>query len=348
MTWLPLVVEGQPIRTVLLWSSHKSDSVTRVSAARSRSTLAAAARLYYVDGLSQQAAAAQLGMTRSNFSRVLSAAREAGVIEFHIHDDVDRELSLERRLADAFGLRRVRVARSSATGEARSPAGLAAEVLAESLAGAGVVAVSWGAPVRAVVEALPVTERSDLRVVQLVGGLTSFDAQASAHELVRELGRRLRAAYLYLNAPGVFDSAQALQSLRAEQSVSSTLELARHADVALVGIGNPAYGSSRALLRQLARDDEQLTRFWGARPVGDICGRYYDAHGDPLEIAGVSDRVLAIDVPALRRIPVSIGVAVGTGKADAVLGALRGRLINALVCDEPLAREGASRAAEER
>ena len=311
-----------------------------MSAARSRSTLVAAARLYYVDGLSQEAAAAELGMTRSNFSRVLNAAREAGIVEFRINDDADRELALERELADAFGLRRTRVARSAATEGALSPAaGLAARLLADSLDGASVVAVSWGTTVRAVVEALAAPERSDLRVVQLVGGLTSFDAQASAHDLVRELGRRLNAGYLYLNAPGVFDSAQALRSLCAEQSVRSTLELARQADVALVGIGNPEAGSSHALLRQLARTDDHLARFWSAGPAGDVCGRYYDADGNPLQIPGISDRVLAIDIPALRQIPISIGAAVGKAKCKAVLGALRGRLVNALVCDEPLARE---------
>jgi DNA-binding transcriptional regulator LsrR (DeoR family) len=311
-----------------------------VSTARSRATLAAAARLYYIDGLSQEAAAAELGMTRSNFSRVLTAAREAGIVEFRINDDDDRELELERELADAFGLRRTRVARASATDVALSPAArLAAGLLADSLDGASIVAVSWGTTVRAVVEALTAPERSDLRVVQLVGGLTSFDAQASAHDLVRELGRRLNAGYLYLNAPGVFDSAHALHSLCAEQSVRSTLELAQQADVALVGIGNPEAGSSHALLRQLARTDDHLARFWNAGPAGDVCGRYYDADGNPLQIAGISDRVLAIDIPALRRIPISIGAAVGKAKCKAVLGALRGRLVNALVCDEPLARE---------
>lgn len=311
-----------------------------MSNARSRSTLVAAARLYYVEGLSQEEAAARLGMTRSNLSRVLRAARETGVIEFRIHDEVDREASLERELVDAFQLRRTRVSRSEADGVGLAPAArLGAELLAESLDGARVIAVSWGTTVSAVVGALQARERPDLRVVQLVGGLTSFDTQASAHDLVRELGRRLNAGYHYLNAPGVFDSAHALRSLTAEESVRSTLELGRRADVALVGIGNPERGSSYALLRQLARDDEQLQRFSSARPVGDVCGRYFDGDGNPLEIDGISDRVLAIDIPALRRIPLSIGAAVGTAKAQAVLGALRGRIVNALVCDEALARQ---------
>lgn len=311
-----------------------------MSNVRSRRTLVAAARLYYVDGLSQQEAAARLGMTRSNFSRVLSAARQAGVIEFRIHDEVEREVEMEQELCKVFGLRRACVSHVEPGAAALiRTARLAARLISESLDGVRVVAVSWGTSVAAVVNAIEPRETSDVRVVQLVGGLTSFDAQASAHDLVRELGKRLNADYHYLHAPGVFDSADALRSLSGEQSVKSTLELARHADLALVGIGSPSNGSSHALLTQLRCDDEQLRRFWKTNPVGDVCGRYFDSAGRPVEVEGVSDRILAIDLPSLQRIPLTIGTAVGKTKADAVLGALRGNLVNALVCDQILARE---------
>ena len=311
-----------------------------MSTARSRTVLAAAARLYYVDGLSQAEAADRLGMTRSNLSRVLKAARDEGVIEFRVNDETDRDYACEEALVAAFGLRRACVV-STPPDRVSLPAVAhgAASLMEEALAGARVVAVSWGTTVRAVVEALAETTLPDLRVVQLVGGLTSFDAHVSAHDLVRELGRRLGASYLYLNAPGVFDSASALTSLCAEQSISSTLELARQADVALVGVGNPAHGSSHALLRQLVSGSDELARFWDAKPVGDVCGRYYDVSGRPLEIVGISDRVLAIDIHALREIPVTIGVATGKAKAVAVLGALRGRLVNTLICDQALGHE---------
>jgi DNA-binding transcriptional regulator LsrR (DeoR family) len=135
----------------------------------------------------------------------------------------------------------------------------------------------------------------------------------------------------------VFDSVKALAAMRAEQAVRSILDLARAAEVALVGIGNPASGSSATLLGLLADSDEQLARFWSACPVGDVCGRYYDISGNPLEVPGLTDRILAIEALDLRKIPVSIGVAVGVEKAEAVLGAIRGGFVNTLVCDRSLA-----------
>ena len=52
----------------------------------------------------------------------------------------------------------------------------------------------------------------------------------------------------------------------------------------------------------------------------------------------VADRILAIDLDDLRSIPNVVGVAYGRAKTPGVLGALRGRIVDSLVCDEVLAR----------
>ena len=51
----------------------------------------------------------------------------------------------------------------------------------------------------------------------------------------------------------------------------------------------------------------------------------------------VHDRVLAIELDQFRRIPTVIGVATGSEKAQGVLGAIRGELIDGLVVDAGLA-----------
>ena len=73
-----------------------------------------------------------------------------------------------------------------------------------------------------------------------------------------------------------------------------------------------------------------------AKPVGDVCARFFDEDGNPVRGA-VEDRVLAISLEDLRRIPTVVGLAAGVEKARGVLGALRGRYVDALICDAPLA-----------
>ena len=55
-------------------------------AARSQSLLLRAARLYYLEHRSQTEVAQLLDVSRSSVSRILSAAREQGLVEIRIHE----------------------------------------------------------------------------------------------------------------------------------------------------------------------------------------------------------------------------------------------------------------------
>ena len=70
--------------------------------------------------------------------------------------------------------------------------------------------------------------------------------------------------------------------------------------------------------------------------VGDICGSYIDINGH-LCHSTLNDKMIAISLEELKRIPTVIGVAAGEKKADVILGALRGRYIDVLITDEKAA-----------
>lgn len=310
-----------------------------MSVPRSRRLLADAARLYYLEGLSQDQVARQLCMTRSNVSRVLRAAKDSGIVEIRIRDFGDRNESLEDALVAAFDLRAAAVANADQEPGVDQPvARLGAEMFLDAVSGTAIAAVSWGTTVQAVVGALPQVRLPGMDVVQLVGGLVSFDSQATAHDVVRDLAERIGARYRYLNTPAVFDSAAVLQHLLGETSVRDALDAARRAEVALVGIGSPHSGSSAALLDLLNLSEAESSQLWAEQPVGDVCGRYFDIDGAPIQCSSVCERILAVPVDDLRAIPTRLGVAQGAEKGPAVRGALRGRFVNVLVCDEPLAR----------
>ena len=55
-------------------------------APRDTAVIVRAARLYYEQGRSQTEVAAELGLSRSNVSRILTQARDRGIVEISIHD----------------------------------------------------------------------------------------------------------------------------------------------------------------------------------------------------------------------------------------------------------------------
>lgn len=318
-------------------------------APRDPEMLLAAARLYYLQGQSQAQIAQTLGTSRSNVSRMLTDAQRVGLVEIRINDPAGRVRELEQELKQRFGLTEARVARSGvgAGGAERLGAkvGLqAARLLVDELKDGSRIALSWGTALQAMVYSVTDPgEHHDVSLVPLVGGLSAIRNEISGQELIRELAVRLGASYRFLHAPATFGSGEARDALLAEPSVTEALEAARHADLAFVGIGTPQQGSSSAILTSLDLNEEQKRAFWAAQPVGDIAARYYDAEGRPLS-GTVADRVLAVTLADLASIPNVVGVAYGRSKAAAVIGALRGGLIDSLVCDEALARRVLSEA----
>src|SRR5690349_18868428 len=307
---------------------------------RDPATLLAAARLYYVEGRSQADIAEQLRTSRSNVSRMLSEAQRQGIVEIRIHDPGGRVHALEEEIQGVFGLRDVRVALTAGPGSrADDLVGTqASRLLMDNLKDSMTVALSWGHALQAMVYATTTDlEHTGLNLVQLVGGLSAIRNEISGQELVRELAVRLGAGYRFLHAPATFETAVARDSLLAEPSIADALDTARSADLAVVGIGVPTHGSSAAIVDSLNLSAEEREAFWAARPVGDIAARYYGASGQPIHGA-VESRILGVTLEDLMAVPHVIGVAQGRAKVPGVLGALRGHLIDSLVCDEPLAR----------
>ncbi len=318
-------------------------------APRDPALLLRAAELYYVDNRSQAEVAASLGVSRSNVSRILAEAQRQGIVEIRLHDPSGRDRSLERQLVDRFGLVEARVASADgATGRrAESRVGvLAAQLALENLKDEMVVGLSWGRMLQTAVHAVAAERDRDVTVTQLLGGMSALGNETSGQELVRELAVRLGGSYRLLHAPAAMASVEACRALTSDPSISAALGLARRSDVALVGVGDPRMGSSAAVVEAMDLSEQDRAAFWAQEPVGDLAGRYLTVQGQPVR-GPVDDRVVAVTLEDLVRIPLLVGIVSGQAKTEAVLGVLRGRYLDALVCDAHLATSLLSRAGGE-
>ena len=120
--------------------------------------------MYFLDGRSQDDVARALGTSRSNVSRMLTAARAQGIVEIRVHDQTARAGELEQALREHSGWR---TSGSPPSGRARmslAAAGdLAAQWLDESLRDGLVLGLSWGTSLQAMVSAFPWTSRAAWR-----------------------------------------------------------------------------------------------------------------------------------------------------------------------------------------
>jgi DNA-binding transcriptional regulator LsrR (DeoR family) len=72
--------------------------------------------------------------------------------------------------------------------------------------------------------------------------------------------------------------------------------------------------------------------------VGDVCSRFYDREGGEVHFDG-SDRLIALELQALKHIPVTIAVAVGREKMQYITAGARGGHFNRLVTDPATAED---------
>lgn len=300
--------------------------------------LAQTAYLYFEKGQDQSAIARRLRVSRSSVSRLLAQARKQGVVEIRIHYPLTEARERADELCERFRLQEALVVRDApreGMDAKTNVARLAARYLQDHLAHGDTIALSRGSTLHAVVEQFRPMPRRDVRVVQLVGMLRINGATDDDANLARALAQKIGAEYYNLTAPLFVENVATRRALLQEPSIAHVLDLARHAQLALVGIGTLGRQNS-AIMRQKLVPPAQLQVLRLGHVVGEICSQYFDAHGEIVSTE-LSQRTMALELDALRSLPRVVGVAAGPHKAKAILAALRGRYINTLITDDETA-----------
>lgn len=299
---------------------------------REKELILRAARLYYEDGFSQTQVADELHTSRSNVSRMLTEAKRLGYVEIRIVTPILRHEVLSSLISKQLNIQDVQVVTTTANELTINTVGRAAgSALLSGLSDNHTIAISWGRSLEATVINLQSQNFSGLKVTQLMGSLSSVSTSVSAEEVGRNLASNLNAQFVPFLAPVVVSNNKVRDALLMEESISKTLNLARNADVALVGIGSVGSSTSEMLLNEFKFSKigrEEL----GKEYAGDIAARFYKHDGSSLSTK-LDSRIIGLTLDEIKSIPRVIGVASGAEKVLGVLGAARLELLDSLILD---------------
>jgi len=200
---------------------------------------------------------------------------------------------------------------------------LGAEVLRAAIRDDSIIGIGDGSSVSAVADAMdePLHE-TGATVVPLCGG---YWFTGPAREPFRRIADAIGGVPQGLLAPGIVDDAVTKTSLCAHAGVRRILELWERLELAVFGIGGPAWTSAAFGAATI----EELTR---ADAVGELLIAPFDIEGR-FVADELRDRTIAFDARRLDRVPVRIGIAGGAGKVRPILGALRSGVVTTLVSD---------------
>jgi DNA-binding transcriptional regulator LsrR (DeoR family) len=282
--------------------------------------------MYYLEGRTQDDIARRLRLSRAKVSRLLYAAREAGMVRIFVRPPSGTFLSLETELETRFGLREVRIVPASC-GEPveavrRIGAAAAADLVRSAKSGqtVGLVGLELLA---SMVDAAGLKVAVGVRVVQGVGWEPDSSPQRALADLVLDLARRIEGRPVVLPAPSVVASEHARRSLEVDPHISEVLHTLDELDTLYTEIAAAASGPDRTA-------DAPV-------PAGSIALRHFDCRGQMLG-AAADGHVVGLTIEQLKRARHVVALAHEPTQPHVVAAALRTRFVDTLITDELTAR----------
>jgi DNA-binding transcriptional regulator LsrR (DeoR family) len=288
------------------------------------------AALYYTDEATQEELSQRFGMSRAKIGRLLKRAREEGIVEIRVRAHRGVSVEIEQEFIRRFRIDQLIVAPDHRDLDAQR-AGLAALVAAylnRLLRDGMIVAVGMGRNVGAVADGIVSPNQRSVTFVSAIGGSLRAGEIMNPDHIGRRLAARFGGESETLYAPALVENTTVRAALMQNETVRQTLDRARRADIALIGVGDLSEDSNMVRMGWFTPQEITEARLSGT--IGDMMGYdFFDIQGNPTS-APLQERIMGLTTSELRRIPNVIAIASESTKAAGILGALRTGTINTL------------------
>ncbi|MHA7845897.1 sugar-binding transcriptional regulator [Serratia sp. D1N4] len=279
---------------------------------------------YYQDEITQEEIAKKFGISRIKVGRLLKRAKEEGIVEITVRYHPVFSTRLEQQMLERFPISRALIALDHQDEEEqrRQVAALVSGYLAMSLKDDMVLTVGQGRNVAAIADHIGSVAQKNCKFICGIGGTHRPGDAINADHISRRLAKKFGGSSETLYAPAYVENRALKEAFMQNGTIKETLDRARKADVALVGIGDMNENSYMVKLGWFT-PHEIIDASLNQGVIGDIAGYdFFNAQGQHVDTV-MNDRVIGLSIDELRRIPCVIAIASENTKALAILGALR-------------------------
>jgi len=292
---------------------------------------------YYLENLTQAEIGERLGLTRARVNRMLSEARESGLVRISLNSKFSDCVKVEQALRDKLGVRdAVIVPTPDDPKDVSAVIGMAAGAyLSRYLQDnrLSTIGIGWGATLRETISHVEPASYNHLWITSMMGGL-SRGLELNTFEIAGELARLLEAQCSYLAAPIYAGSARSRDTILEQEVFKDVLTRIDKIDLAMLSMGDLSPRS--LLIRHGLPGDVSPEELRKAGAVGDILGQFVDQKGRLLSHP-INKRAVALPLDRLSRVKTVMLIAGGPNKLRIIAAALHGRIGNVLISDEKTA-----------
>lgn len=295
--------------------------------------LAKVAHLYYEENLTQSEVAKHIGVSRPTVSKLLTEARELGIVTIKINELTDVKGMLVKRIKDRFNLKDVRIVYTDKTPFKTNNAIVTQSFeVFEELQRDGQVGLGWGSMIGIFIDY--VEKKHDAKqlkgdVCPLIGGIKASYRSYHTNELVRILAAKtgLQEGYLYF--PAMVDSEAEREAYEQTEAYKEIYARWDNISTAIINISN--YPSTPDIATSSLFGEGLLKE----RAVGSFLAHYYDYEGKFIE--PIYHNVLQIEVEQLKKAKQVIVPCNCQVKVESLFGALKTGIITHLIISDELA-----------
>lgn len=300
--------------------------------ARTRRMRLRAAWMYYIEKLTQNEIAQQLGLGRVTVVRLLSDVRARQEVKFSIQSSVPECVGLERELERHFGLAEaVVVPVSGPEADSTEPISAATgQYLSEFVKPGMKLGVGWGRTLLESLRYIDETPVENVSVVSLLGGITKVK-RFNPSEFAWRFSSLFQAECYLMTAPAIVDAPETRQTLIERCGLGEVFERAKTLDAVLISVGG-VDPNGTAFRNGFIPDDVRRSMI-GKGAVGESLFYFFDAHGHLIDDP-IHECVMAVPPHMIRAVPQRIMASGGIQKAVAMRAAIRLLKPTVLITDE--------------
>lgn len=277
--------------------------------------------LYYVEGMTQEQIAEQLGVSRVKIMRTLAAATAEGIVVTRINAGTAEQIELERRLEEKWGLASAIVVPTPENGGNLEKAlgNAVASYLDQEMQDGMTLAIGGGATLYACVQFLEQRRLTEASVVALVGSLP-HSRWINPSVVAARVAEVYQVDSYQITAPVILDEPGLRHLLWRQTELQSLQQRAAKADIALLTVGEVSEDAT--IFRHGIVPSELIDPLQACGAVANILCYFVDENGHLVDHE-INQRVMSIELNTVAAIDRVVLAAGGSAKVAAMKAALK-------------------------
>jgi DNA-binding transcriptional regulator LsrR (DeoR family) len=300
--------------------------------------LAKIARLYYLEGLTQQNIANKLNISRTKVSRYLTRARKDDIVEININHPAEDFSNMEYHIEKKYNLSECIIVDTLENEESiiSSMGDSLNNLLSRLLDNGSYIGIGWGNSLRELSNHINIMDLKDIKVVPMIGGLGKTGTGVHTNSVAQRIADRVGGISYMIHSPAVMDSREVKEIIEKDSNVKEIMDMSEKISTALIGLSDLGNNSTLIKSGSFTKEDFKYLKDLGV--VGDVNLIFIDSQGRHVPNM-LDERIVRVPLDRLKSIKNVIGVAFGKNKLDVILAALRGHIINILFTDKDTAKD---------